>query len=184
MPKNKRPTAEPPALFVLGPGSPLPETPAPSFPKDADQFVDQFMYALTAPYMFYPPWDDIWTFQDRKNDALKYRLVHGKEIFETQQCTEYEAMIYISTATLSHPPSHDWFNIYMWLFRRWATPEQTAEVGIDIPEELDRGQQEDLTRLRRWIFTRQMEHMKAKRKAAGKEEPVPAPEVVEQPKMF
>ena len=36
----------------------------------------------------------------------------------------------------------------------------------------------------RWIFTRQMEHLKAKRNAAVKEEPAPAPEVVEQPKMF
>ena len=181
---KKRKLAEPPALFALEPESPQQETPAPSSPTDADQFVDQFMYLLTAPYMFYPPWDDFWTYQDRKNDALMQRLAHGQEIWDTKECTEYEAMIYISSATLVHPPSHDWFQIYMWLFNRW-NPELAKEQDLqpDRPE-LNVNQREDLARLRQWIFTRQMEHMKAKRKAAGKEEPAPAPEVVEQPKMF
>ena len=184
MPKNKRATAKTPTLFDFEPESTKQETPAPSSAQDSKQFVDQFMYLLTAPYMFYPPWGDIWTYQDRKNDALMHRLVHGKEIFETQQCTEYEAMIYISTATLSAPPSHGWVNIYMWLSRRWATPEKAAEVGINLPEELDPQEKEDLVGLRRWIYRQQMAHLKAKHKAVEKQEPVPTPEVVEQPKIF
>ena len=182
---KKRPTANTPALFDFEPEPSQQETPAPSFLKDADQFVDQVMYLLTAPYMFYPPWGDIWTHQDRKNDALMHRLAHGKEIFEAQQCTEYEAMIYISTATLAHPPSHDWYCIYAWLFRRWR-PEQGAEVFANHDgEELNVNQQEDLARFRRWIFNQQMEHLKAKRThpdTVGRMGV--APEEVQRPKMF
>ena len=184
MPKDKRPAT--PQLFSVEPESQKQETPAPSSPKDpdqfVDQFVDQFMYLLTAPYMFYPPWGDIWTYQDRKNDALMHRLARGQEIWDTKECTEYEAMIYLSSASLAAPMSRDWGQVYFYLFTR-AMPEQAMAIGNEVTE-LDRSQQVDLTRLRQWIFTRQMEHMKAKRNAAGKEEPVPAPEVVEQPKMF
>ena len=182
MSKNKR--AKTRQLFTVEPEPPKQETPAPPSRKDTDQFVDQFMYLLTAPYMFYPPWGDIWTYEDRKNDALMHRLAHGKEIWETQQCTEYEAMVYISTATLSAPPSHDWYCIYAWLFRRWR-PEQGAEIFNDREgEKLNVNQEEDLTRLRQWIFSQQMKHMKAKRKTAATGEPAPAPEVVEHPRLF
>jgi hypothetical protein len=81
----------------------------------------------------------------------------------------------------------------MWLFNRW-NPElaQQNDLKPDRPE-LNVNQQEDLARLRQWIFRQQVAHMKAKRKAAGKG--APAPEVVEahvlprkdqveQPKMF
>jgi len=93
-------------------------------------------------------------------------------------------MLYISTATLAHPPSHDWFCIYAWLFRR-LRPEQGADIFSDHEgEKLNVNQQEDLARLLRWIFRQQMAHLKAKRMAAEKENPAPAPQKVEQPKMF
>ena len=184
MPKRRRPPAKTPTLFALEPGPPKQETPAPPSRKDTDQFVDQFMYLLTAPYMFYPPWEDVWHANDNKTTAKLHRLMHAKEIFETEQCTEFEAMLYISTVTLSHPPGHDWFNIYMWLFNRWK-PELAKEQDLlpDRPE-LNVNQRDDLARLRQWIFSQQMKHMKAKRKTAATGEPAPAPEVVEHPQLF
>jgi hypothetical protein len=184
MPKHKRPRVVAPALFDLEPESPKQEAPAPSFRKDADQFVDQFMYLLTAPYMCYPPWDSVWDANDNKTTATLERLMHVREIFDTQQCTEFEAMLYISTATLAHPPSHDWFQIYMWLFNRW-NPELAQQNDL-IPDrpELNVNQQEDLARLRRWIFNQQMAHLKAKASLRGRTEngiPAPAPEMVEDP---
>ena len=157
--------------------------------------MNQFMYLLMAPYMFYPPWGDVWDANDNKTTAKFQRLIHAGEIFEAQQCTEFEAMLYISTATLSHPSGHDWFNIYMWLFNRW-NPERAKEQDLlpDRPE-LNVNQKEDLSRLRRWIFSQQMGHIKEKRKAAENGTPskhldtvahlVVAPEVVvQQPQMF
>ena len=187
MPKNKRPPVVAPALFDLEPEPPKQETPAPPSRKDDEQFVDQFMYLLTAPYMFYPPWDTVWDANDNKTTAKLHRLIHALEIFDTEQCTEFEAMLYISTATQVAPPSHDWFNIYMWLFNRW-NPELAQQNDL-IPDrpELNVNQQEDLARLRRWIFSQQLAHLRAKASFRGRTEngtPAPAPEVVEHPKMF
>ena len=183
MPKNKRPTAEPPALFDLGPGSPLPETPAPSSPKDADQFVDQVMYGLFAPFIGYPGWgDDPQFWEPHKTRATMERMLHHQEIHRDKVASEYETMIYLSSASLAAPMSRDWGQVYFYLFTR-AMPEQAMAIGNEVTE-LDRGQQVDLARLRRWIFTRQMEHLKAKGRAEENGRPAPAPEVVEQPKMF
>jgi hypothetical protein len=181
MAKNKSPRVVAPALFDLEPESPKQEAPAPSSPKDADQFVDMFMYALTAPYITWPGYQDIYQANDNKNKALVYRLAHLQELFARKECSELEAMLYMSTATLVHPPSHDWFNIYMWLFRRWATPEQAADVGDDLPEKLSPSQSEDLARLRRWIFKQQMDHIRRKTRPPAEGPPPPAgePELVQ-----
>jgi hypothetical protein len=187
MPKSKRPRVVASALFDLEPMSAEQETPTPPSRKDDEQFVDQFMYALTAPYLVYPPWDSVWDANDNKNTAKLQRLAQLQQIFAAKACTEFEAMLYISTATLAHPPSHDWYCIYAWLFRRWR-PEQAAEIfDAHEGEALNVNQQEDLARLRRWIYGQQMAHLKAKASFRGRTEngtPVPAPQVVEQPKMF
>ena len=94
---------------------------------EAGDFVDQAMYLITAPYLFYPPWEDIWSAGGNRIRAQTLRFAHAKKIFETEECTEFEAMLYISTATLEHPISHDWYCIYTWLFWRWG-PEQAAQV--------------------------------------------------------
>jgi hypothetical protein len=65
------------------------------------------------------------------------------------------------------------------------TPEaaQQNDLKPDRPE-LNVNQKEDLTRLRRWIFNQQTAHLKAKRNATENGGPAPAPEVVEQPRIF
>ena len=132
--------------------------------QDERDFVDFFMYVLTAPKLAMPGWEDSWRLIDRNGDCLLHRLIHAKEIFAEQQCTEFEAMAYISTATLAAPPSHDWYRIYAWLFCRWR-PEQGKEVfREEAGRGLDSNQQEQLARLRQWIYRRQTEHIKAKAK--------------------
>jgi hypothetical protein len=158
-------------LFSLEPESPKQEAPAPSSPKDADQFVDQFMYALTAPYIGWPGWgDDPAFWEPHKTRVTMERLLHHQEIHRDKVASEYETMLYLSSATLSAPPTHDWYCIYAWLFRRWH-PEQGAEIFNDHEgEKLNVNQQEDLARLRAWIFRIQMNYMEAKMKGARKQE--------------
>ncbi len=133
---------------------------APSVGRDRRDMVDQVMYWLTAPYVIWPGYEDIYQANDNKTKALVERLAHHKEISETRQCTEFEAMLYISTATLVHPPSHDCGQIYLWLFSRW-NPEAAREIEAqpDRPE-LSSSQQEALTGLRRWIYRVQVSHLK------------------------
>ena len=131
-------------------------------PNEAREFVDRVMYWLTAPYLSWPGWESIWENNDNKNKALIRRLVHQQEVWEAQQCTEFEAMLYISTATMESPPGHVWAEIYFWLFR-CEFPDQADQVlGDSGQRELDPDQKEMLSRLRHWIFRQQLNHMKAK----------------------
>ena len=128
---------------------------------DDQQFVAQMMYLLRAPLVGTPGWVDI--LKDRWSDALIQRLARHKDIFAARQCTEYEAMLYLSTASLEAPLPRGWAELCFWLFSRW-NPQAAAQNDIPSPE-LDRSQKEDLARLRGWIFTRQMERLKQPRKA-------------------
>ena len=128
--------------------------------KEDQTFVDNMMYLLTAPYIVSPGNEYTYEANNNKETALLFRMVKHKEIFENEECTEFEAMLYISTVTLEHPVSHDWYEIYMYLFRRWS-PEKAAEIEIEGPDTLTKyPQQEDLSRLRKWIFKTQMNHLK------------------------
>lgn len=133
--------------------------------QDEQLFVDQIMYLLAGSPLGYPGYEDTLP---RKNDITLQRLIHSKEIFVEEMCTEFEAMLYLSTASLSAPMDHDWVAIYMWLFNRWK-PEAAEEMEIGV-EVLDRNQVDHLNRFRRWMFRTQMNHMKAKNKAADQKE--------------
>ncbi|MFQ6027691.1 MAG: hypothetical protein ACE5Q6_09385 [Dehalococcoidia bacterium] len=150
--------------------------------QEEERFVSQFMYLLTGPYITWPGWEDLAV--KRKDDILLYRLAHAREIFEQQLCTEFEAMLYVSTASMEHPMNHDWTEIYMWLFRRW-NPEQADEIELNV-RELDNNQLEQLNRLRRWLFQRQMNHLKAKQRDANRKEVEEEQRRLEaqQPRMF
>ena len=151
--------AKPPAPSLL----PLPpEDVSPQPEETTEDVVEQMMYYVAAPYVTWPGYEDIYQANDNRQKAIVHRLAHHKEIFEAKHCTEFEAMLYISTATLAHPPSHKWFEIYMWLFRRW-NPKLADECGFE-EVRWTQNHQEDLTRLRIWIFRVQMTRLKAKLK--------------------
>ena len=130
--------------------------------KEEAQFVDQVMYLLTAPYITWPGQESIYQMGDNKTQARLQRLARHKEIFENQECTEFKVMLYISTATLEHPISHDWYIVYGWLFKRHnlAAAADIFEEH-EIPEELHSyPQKENLARLRKWLFRAQMNHLR------------------------
>ena len=124
--------------------------------RGEEQFVHQMMYLLTAPGIVMPGYED--TLKGRISDATLQRLLHHREIFDNQECTEFEAMLYVSTASLTHPISRDWADIYFYLFYRW-NPEAAEAIKVE-PRELDYSQQEDLRRLRSWIYRTQINHLR------------------------
>ncbi len=160
----------------------LPEGEAPAPPvtrqksaaREEEDFVLTLMYCLTAPLILYPGWED--TYANKRDEATIFRLALAAEIHETRMATEFEAMLYISSATLVAPPSHTWATIYFWLFRRWNREKADAISIEDRP--LDRNAQEDLERLRSWMYDHQMQHLKAKLRGEGPREEE-APELVQ-----
>lgn len=130
--------------------------------REEGKFVDHMMYLLTAPMLTWPGQESIYDWNDNKTTARMERLAHSTEILENEECTEFEAMIYISTSTLENAPGHDLYVVYGWLFKRWK-PDQDVFPEHEIPEELNQyPQQEILTRVRKWIYLRQMNHLKTK----------------------
>ena len=87
--------------------------------REEGKFVDHMMYLLTAPYLTWPNQEQIYQLNDNQTQARLQRLGHQEEILTNEECTEFEAMIYISTSTLENPPSHDLYVVYGWLFTRW-----------------------------------------------------------------
>ena len=129
--------------------------------KESQEFVDNMMYLLTAPRIVAP--GNTYTYQvnDNIGKSLIHRLAEHKEIFENEECTEFEAMIYLSTISLEHGLSHDYAEIYFYLFRR-CFPEQAAAIEIEGADTLTKyPQQEDLSQLRKSIFKLQMRLLKS-----------------------
>lgn len=136
-------------------------------PKSDNEFVHEILYTFMAPGVTMPGYEDLY--RPHKDRAMAQRMAHHLEIFETQRCTEYEAMLYVSTATLMAPPSREWAHIYGWLFDRCyqaiasgATHDKKIALGLEDSPPLDSQEQQMLAGLRAWIFKKQMEHMKSK----------------------
>ena len=136
-------------------------------PKSDNEFVHEILYTFMAPGVTMPGYEDMYT--PHKDRVMAQRVAHHPEIFETKRCTEYEAMLYVSTATLVHPVSREWVHIYGWLFDRHytllsagATHDQKLALGIEDSLPLDSQEQQMLAGLRAWICKKQMEHLKSK----------------------
>ena len=185
MPKRNRAVERPMLMSVTAdppPGEVAKPAPAEWAPQNEKEFVDYFLYLLKAPTVGHPDWVD--TLRDQRDKVLMERMVHHKELFAQKMCTEFEAMLYVSTVSLAYPINHDWFVIYMWLFRRW-NKEKAQEIGSDdVPERLNPNQQEDLARLRQWVFKTQMLHLKKQGSVAQETVEREKQLEVERPKLF
>ena len=137
--------------------------------RENEKFVTHhLMYLLTAPTVGMPKWGDILSMH--KQEITIQRLARQEEIFEAQECTEFEAMLYISTASPESPLNHDWTEVYMYLLRRWS-PEKARAADIEGPDKLNKyRQQENLTRLRKWIYRTQMNHLQSQLREADQAE--------------
>lgn len=160
----------------------IPEVPARWAPKDEKEFVGFFMYMLTAPVIVWPGWED--SYRDRWPDVLMNRLAHGRQVFAERMCTEFEAMLFISSATLNAVPAHDWVQVYLWLFARWKPDVAEAEDIKPDRAELNAQQKEKLAELRAWVFKGQLQRLKEKGKPSRETEAERKELEVTQPKLF
>lgn len=168
-----------PTPEAQGPPTKKPRSKSPE--KESEEFAQLFVHILRAPMVVWPGYEE--EFKDKWDKVLIQRLAHYQDFVE-KMCTEYEAMLYISTATLVAPPSHNWFNIYMWLFNRYM-PEAATANDLAGPTKLEGNEADDLERLRRWIFKSQELNLRSKSKPEAKETRQLAKEVeFEQPRLI
>lgn len=64
----------------------------------------------------------------------------------SETATDYEAMVYLHTASLAIPLSREWYNIYTFLFSKYH-PEQAKRIGV-YREQITKLEQHELRRLK------------------------------------
>ncbi len=95
------------------------------------------------------------------------RLIANVESFKTgvMTATDAEACAYLFTASLEAPMGHDWTQIYLYIASKVYEWHRTKDSGVTMPEdikvtELTHGQQQDLDRLKAWIYDQRIKHRK------------------------
>lgn len=102
-----------------------------------------------APIIAYKGWEDMVT-EEMKNRVQLERF--AKPLVKT--ATDYEAMIYLHTASLATPLSRELQGVYSFLFSKYYE-EQAKEIGVH-KEHLDDLERHELLHLKNWIYKRQM----------------------------
>jgi len=115
--------------------------------------INMIVLAVKAPIVVWPGyWDlvkDEW-----KVKAVMYRLLKLMRGDWSEKATDYEAMIYLSTASLSAPLGNEWGRIFCWLFRKFY-PDAAEQFGMK--DELHDYERQELERLKEWIYRKQRE---------------------------
>jgi len=114
-----------------------------------DKFERGGVKRVFAPIIAYTGWEDVVT-DDMKNRIQIERLANP--LMET--ATDYEAMVYLHTASLATPLSTEMTNIYSYLFSKYHG-EQAKGIGV-YTEKISETEQRELSNLKKWIYRKQI----------------------------
>lgn len=122
-------------------------------------FVDG-MLSIFRPKIVWPGYEGMPIPEQIKTQILIERLILARN--NEKLATETEALWYLSTASLVAPMDNNWYNIFMYLSRRYLT--RTKKELPDFLKEniiLDEYVEEpELHRLRQWLYNKGMEATK------------------------
>ena len=141
-----------------------------------EQGISDLVGALCDPLIVYPGgWEDTVPDWLKQNVALE-RLVECAASYKggDPTGTDAEAVIYLYTACLCFPFDHDWTQIYLYLGRKVYERLRTPDSGVLFPddikvEELTRQQEEDLRRLKNFIYNARIKARQEKDRAVRRE---------------
>lgn len=133
--------------------------------KRKDKLMEPILWAVSGPIIAMPGYTDMVI-----PDNIRTKIQTGRLLMAAsnqEKSSEAETMWYISTATLSAPPDHNWYKIYMWLFNQVM---DNVPDDLKFEGELDDMHKQDLSRLQRWLYKKSMTALKLKLKQQEKEE--------------
>ncbi len=130
-----------------------PEVQKPTMRMKAAQL--DLLYRSAAPFMVWPGYEDSIT-AEMKARAMLARLANPI----TGQCSDYEACLYLMTASQVAPFGHTWYKIYATVFCR-CFPEHAATIFGDQMEHLESYEEAQLRDFKAWVYKRQIEAIKA-----------------------
>lgn len=87
-----------------------------------------------------------------------------------EAATDYEAMLYLHSQSFVAPLPETWLHVYFWLF--WQFYPDQAKTFLE-KVELHHLEEEELNRLKRWIYRKQKEALRQRRKVRSTPHPPP-----------
>lgn len=92
--------------------------------------------------------------EDLVTDEMQARIqLERLTNFSDETVSDYEAMVYVHTASVSVPLPNEWFDIYTYLFSKYH-PEHAKTIGV-YRDEITELEQRELERLKKWIYKKQ-----------------------------
>lgn len=89
-------------------------------------------------------------YEDLVIEKMKTRIHLERLLNSEDSATDYEAMVYLHTASLAMPLSREWYNIYTFLFSNYHS-KQAKAIGVH-REQITELEQREFTRLKKWIY--------------------------------
>jgi len=131
--------------------------------SDEKKFVNIMLYGIMAGVCWPNDWGKDYPDEIREK-AKMYRLAELPKILETEQATDFDAMLYVSCASLNAPPNRDAYCIAMYCINKYYDLQMIAD-GTDqdikwLKHDADLSHNEParilLANLKRYIFKTQM----------------------------
>ena len=161
--------------------------------KKIEKGISEIVGAICDPVIVFPGgWGD--TLPDwLKNAVTLERLIENMKVIKGEEMTgtDAEACAYLYTASLTQPLDHDWAQIYLYITTKVYEKQRTPQSGVTMPEDirvesLTSNQEDDLNRLKRWLYERRVKHRQEHDRAERhqKKEEKAARRKAEQPVLF
>jgi hypothetical protein len=151
-------------IRTSGPGAGMPRNnpPVQKF-RTEDPFV-QMVNSLTYPTIAFKGQEENYP-EPLRNELKIIRMLHRMEKPEEfkNQAHDFEAMGYLSTASLSFPPNRDWSEIFSYLTHKYLLWKKIPNPPQPLVEKLSPQQEDMLTKLKTWIRNQQKEALRNKK---------------------
>ena len=133
--------------------------------REAEKGISEIVGVFCDPIIVMPGgWGD--TLPDWIKGAITLeRLIENIKLTKGEEMTgtDAEACAYLYTASLEAPMDSDWSQIYLYIATKVIEKQRTPQTGVAMPEDirvesLNRNQEDDLNRLKRWIYERRIKN--------------------------
>jgi len=123
--------------------------------KTEEQGISEIVGVFTDPILVFPGgWGDTLPYWLKEAITIERLMANVKSLKgEEMTGTDAEACAYLYTANLTHPMSHDWAQIYLYVAtqtnRRFNKREMPADIVVDTLNDYQMG---ELNQLKAWLY--------------------------------
>jgi len=131
-------------------------------PKNEEKrFALEFSYTISCPIITMVGYEDSLT-KDQKSKYQIEAMLNIQNTLEKEEAPDYHVMIYLSQVSLVKPLGRLWTNIYLTLGRKYFKELKDDAKITEIVHDLEEDEQRELTKIKQWVFKKQIELIKSK----------------------